>query len=75
MKIKITATIRYFKKNVFINQLKSNHNFFHSIIMLRFGDTKVTKEMFDAVQKPIKICDVNVIDIVISELVKTKTNF
>ena len=43
--------------------------------MLRFGDTKVTKKMFDAVQKPIKICDVNVIDIVISELVKTKTNF
>ena len=42
--------------------------------MLRFGETKVTKEKFYATKKPIKIWDVNVDNIVISKLVKTKTN-
>ena len=42
--------------------------------MLRFGETKVTKEKFYAAKKPIKIWDVNVDNIVISKLVKTKTN-
>ena len=42
--------------------------------MLRFGETKVTKEKFYAAKKPIKIWNVNVDNIVISKLVKTKTN-
>ena len=42
--------------------------------MLRFGETKVTKEKFDVAKKLIKIWDVNVDNIVISKLVKTKTN-
>ena len=41
--------------------------------MLKCGETKVKKEKFYAAEKPIKIWDVNV-DIVISKLVKTKTN-
>ena len=42
--------------------------------MLRFGETKVTNEKFCAAKRPIKIWDVNVDNIVISKLVKTKTN-
>ena len=42
--------------------------------MLRFGEAKVTKEMFYAEKEPTKIWDVNVDNIVISKLVKTKTN-
>ena len=42
--------------------------------MLRFGETKVAKETFYAAKKSIKIWDVNVDNIVISKLVKTKTN-
>ena len=42
--------------------------------MLRFGETKVQKEKFYAAEKPIKIWDVNVVYIVISKLVKKKTN-
>ena len=74
--MKVIATVRYFQKNVRINQLKNNHkNFVHSKIMLRFGKTKVTKEDFHATKKPIKVWDVNVDNIVISQLVKTKTNY
>ena len=40
--------------------------------MLTFGETKIAKEKFYAVKKPIKIWDVNVENIVISKLVKTK---
>ena len=42
--------------------------------MSRFGETKVTKEKFYAAEKPIKIWNVNVDDIAIPKLVKTKTN-
>ena len=42
--------------------------------MLRFGEIKVTKEKFYAAKKPTKIWEVNVDNIVILELVKTKTN-
>ena len=42
--------------------------------MLRFGEGEIVKEKFYASKKPIKIWDVNVDDIVISKLVKTKTN-
>ena len=42
--------------------------------MLKFGETKVTKEKIYAAKKPRKICDVNVDNIVISKLLETKTN-
>ena len=48
--------------------------FVHSIIMLKFGETKVTKEKIYAAKKPRKIWDVNVDNIVISKLFETKTN-
>ena len=74
-KKKITTTIRYFQENVPINQLKNNHKkFFHSRIMLRFREKKVTKEEFYATKKAIEIQDVNTDNIVISKLIETKTN-
>ena len=42
--------------------------------MLRFAETKATKEKFSATKKPIKIWDINIDNIVISKLVKAKTN-
>ena len=42
--------------------------------MLRFGETKIAKEKFYAAKKPINVWDVNVDNIVISKLVKTKIN-
>ena len=42
--------------------------------MVKFGKTEIAEERFYAVKKPIKIWDVNVDNIVISKLVKTKTN-
>ena len=42
--------------------------------MLRFGQTKIAKEKFYAAKKPLNIWDVNVENIVISKLVRTKTN-
>ena len=42
--------------------------------MFRFGGEEIEKEKFSSVKRPIKILDVNVADIVISKLVKTKTN-
>ena len=42
--------------------------------MLRFGKIKVAKEEFYGAQKPLKISDVNVDNIVISKLVETKNN-
>ena len=41
---------------------------------MRFGETKVTKERFMLQKEPLKIWHVNVDNIVISKLVKTKTN-
>ena len=41
--------------------------------MLRFAETKLTKEKFYAAEKPIKIWNVNVDNIFILELVQTKT--
>ena len=41
---------------------------------MRFGEREITKEKFYASKKPIKIWDVNVDNIVISKLVKTKIN-
>ena len=45
------------------------------MIMLRFRETKVTKEEFYAEKWPIQIWDVNVDNIVTSKLIETKTNF
>ena len=42
--------------------------------MVRFGEKEIAKEKFYYAKKPINICDVNVYKIVISKLVKTKTN-
>ena len=42
--------------------------------MVRFGDREIAKEKFYAAKSPIKIWDVTVHNIVISKLVKTKTN-
>ena len=42
--------------------------------MLRFGERKIAKEKFYASKKPIKLWDVSVNNIVISKLVKAKTN-
>ena len=50
-------------------------NAFDSVIMLRFGETKVAKEEFyGAKNKTINILSINVDNIVISKLVETKTN-
>ena len=48
--------------------------FIHSIIMVRFGEKEIEKGKFYAAKRPIKICDVDVDNKVISNLVKTKTN-
>ena len=42
--------------------------------MVRFGEKEIAKELFYAAKRPIKICHVNVDNIVIPKLVKTKTN-
>ena len=42
--------------------------------MLRFGEKEIAKGKFYTSKKPIKIWDVNVDNIVISKLVKKKTN-
>ena len=42
--------------------------------MVKFGEQDISKEKFYAAEKPIKICDVNVDNIVISKLTETKTN-
>ena len=43
--------------------------------MVKFRKTEIEKEKFYAAKKPIKMWDVNVDNIVIAKLVKTKTNF
>ena len=42
--------------------------------MMKFGERKITKEKLYAANKPITIWDINVDNIVISKLIKTKTN-
>ena len=43
-----------------------------SLIMLKFGKTKIAKEEFYGAKKPIKILDVGVDNIVISKLIEMK---
>ena len=42
--------------------------------MVRFEDREIAKERLYAAKTPKKVCDVNVDNIVISKLVKSKTN-
>ena len=42
--------------------------------MVRFGEIEIAKENFYASKRYIKVCCINVDNIVISKLVKTKTN-
>ena len=58
---------------LFTTSLKSG--IFHSIIILRLGETKVAKETFDTAKKHINIWDGNVDGIIISKLNETKSNF
>ena len=41
---------------------------------MRFGEKEITKETFYTAKRPMKIWDVNVDNMVISRLFKTKTN-
>ena len=43
--------------------------------MIKYVQTEIAKENFYAAKKPMKIWDVNIDNILISKLVKTKTNF
>ena len=62
-------------REIFVSVSKNNHKIvFDSIIILRFGETKIAKEKFYAVKNPLCIWDVNINNIVISKLIKTKTN-
>ena len=42
--------------------------------MGRFGNTEIANKKFHVAKRPIKVYDVNVDNIVISKLAKTKTN-
>ena len=42
--------------------------------MMRFGEIEIAKEKFYTAKKTIKIWEFNIDNIVISKLVKTKTN-
>ena len=53
----------------------SNHtNLFCSVAMVKFGKTEIAKEKFYAPKKAMEICIVNVDNVVISKVVKIKTN-
>ena len=55
--------------------LCDDKNVFDSIIMLRFGTTKVAKEECYGVKHPKPVWDVDVNNIVISKLVETKNSY
>ena len=57
-----------------ISSKNNGKKLFVSIIMLRFGETKVGKEKFQGAKTPINIWDVKVDNKVISKLVETKTS-
>ena len=58
--------------NIFLKK-NNGKNFFHSIIILKFGEEKVAKKIYDT-KKSITICDVYINNIVIAKLVEIKTN-
>ena len=55
--------------------LCDDKNVFDSIIMLRFGTTKIVKEERYGVKHPKTVWDVDVKNIVISKLVETKNSY
>ena len=67
---KVTTTIKYVQKNI-INQLKNKKNV-HTMIILSFREKEIAEEKFYTSKKPIEIWDVNVNNILVSKLVKTK---
>ena len=48
-------------------------NFFNNVTMLRFGETKIAKEEFYGTKKTIRIWYVDINNIFIATLIKTKT--
>ena len=42
---------------------------------MRFGETKIARDKFNAAKKPINIWDVTINNIAIWKLIKAKTNF
>ena len=69
MKIKITIIIRYFQKNVQINQLKKNHIFFPTYNNDEILRERNSENKCYAAKIPMKIWDLNV-----DNIVETKTN-
>ena len=58
-----------------MKQIKNNEkNFFNTIIIIRFNETKVAKEELHCAKKTINTWDVNVNNIVITKLIKIKKN-
>ena len=58
-----------------MKQIKNNDkNFFNTIIIIRFNETKVAKEELHCAKKTINTWDVNVNNIVITKLIKIKKN-
>ena len=57
---------------VLVSQKITASKCFDGITGLRFGKTKLVKEKFYGAKKLIKICDVDVDNIVISKLIETK---
>ena len=75
LKSGITYIFSHYLRKSKLIQLSNNHKtIFYSITIVKFGKTEIAKENFYAAKNPIKIWDVNVNNIVISKLVKTKTN-
>ena len=71
VKIKIDIYMIYFD----LYDLCDDKNVFDSIIMLRFGTTKIAKEECYGVKHPKTVWDVDVNNIVISKLVETKNSY
>ena len=55
IKIKIIITITYSQKNLLINQLKNDGNFFIFLFIMRFAEIKVAKEKLHGAKKYIII--------------------
>ena len=54
---------------------KKTQNFVSSIIMVRFGKKEIAKEKFYTTNRPIRIWDINVDNLVISRLVKLNSKY
>ena len=66
---------KFFLDNCWNKLAKKNFNkSFDSIIILRFGETKLSNKEFYTEKKTIQIWNFNADNIVVSILIKTKTN-